>query len=184
MANERGKDDIVFEIRAHLGVLSTKKDKDGWKRELNLVSWNGQDPPKFDIREWSDDHTRMSRGITLYEQEMRKIVQYFTQFSNARTISESRNNRNAAARAGLKAGEENREIESEEVGKKESAEQGRDAINDSAYAASSKVPQAGAEEDVSEKQDGSDSHGEKDNDAMEHDFAVPEKEAQAEEAAF
>ena len=104
MATERRDDKIVFEIRAHLGEISSKKD--GWKKELNLVSWNGQEPPKFDIREWSLDHTKMSRGITLFDNEMRKLTQYYNQFCNARTVSESKNSTNAAAKAGLKAGEE------------------------------------------------------------------------------
>ena len=104
MATERRDDKIVFEIRAYLGEISSKKD--GWKKELNLVSWNGQEPPKFDIREWSMDHTKMSRGITLFDNEMRKLTQYYNQFCNARTVSESKNSTNAAAKAGLKAGEE------------------------------------------------------------------------------
>ncbi|MEI3503270.1 MAG: PC4/YdbC family ssDNA-binding protein [Anaerovoracaceae bacterium] len=42
----------------------------GWRKELNLVSWNGG-APKYDIRDWDPDHERMSRGITLHEKEMR-----------------------------------------------------------------------------------------------------------------
>lgn len=34
--------DIIFEIVEHIGVLSEKKN--GWKKEVNLVSWNGGDP--------------------------------------------------------------------------------------------------------------------------------------------
>ena len=37
---------------------------------------------------------------------MRKLTQYYNQFCNARTVSESKNSTNAAAKAGLKAGEE------------------------------------------------------------------------------
>ena len=48
MAMERRDDKVVFEIRAHLGEIAKKKD--GWKKELNLVCWNGQETPKFDIR--------------------------------------------------------------------------------------------------------------------------------------
>jgi hypothetical protein len=34
--------DIVFEITKHFGVLS--EEKSGWKKELNLVSWNNRAP--------------------------------------------------------------------------------------------------------------------------------------------
>lgn len=59
--------EINVEIKKHFGVLATKGD--GWTRELNLVEWNNG-PAKFDIRDWSPDHTRMSRGITLTAEEM------------------------------------------------------------------------------------------------------------------
>ena len=105
MAMERTHNDpITFEIAEHLAVIS-KKDN-GWCRELNLVSWNGQQPPKFDIRDWSPDHTKMSRGITLFDNEMRKVSQAYIRFCNARKVSEERNNRNAAAEAGIRVGEE------------------------------------------------------------------------------
>ena len=105
MAMERTHNDTFsFEIAEHLAVIS-KKD-DGWSKELNLVSWNGQQPPKFDIREWSPDHTKMSKGITLFDGEMRKVSQAYLSFCNARKVSEGRNSRNAAAEAGLRAGEE------------------------------------------------------------------------------
>ena len=105
MAMERTHNDpITFEIAEHLTVIS-KKDN-GWCRELNLVSWNGQQPPKFDIRDWSPDHTKMSRGITLFDNEMRKVSQAYISFCNARKVSEERNNRNAAAEAGIRVGEE------------------------------------------------------------------------------
>ncbi|MBQ3282171.1 MAG: hypothetical protein IJH41_07190 [Eubacterium sp.] len=97
-------DPITFEISEHLAVIAVKDG--GWSKELNLVSWNGQQPPKFDIREWSPDHTKMSKGITLFDYEMRKVFAAYTKFCNARTVSEGRHNRNAAAEAGLRAGQE------------------------------------------------------------------------------
>lgn len=51
-----------FEITKELGVLS--ENPKGWKKELNLVSWN-EYPEKFDLREWSPDHERMGKGVTL-----------------------------------------------------------------------------------------------------------------------
>ena len=42
----------------------------------------------------------------MFDNEMRKLTQYYNQFCNARIISESKNSSNAAAQAGLRAGEE------------------------------------------------------------------------------
>ena len=58
---------ITFEIERHLGVLESFQT--GWSKELNLVSWNGN-PAKYDIRDWSPDHTKMSKGITLTRKQM------------------------------------------------------------------------------------------------------------------
>lgn len=57
---------IKFEIVEEIGVMSTKTN--GWTKELNLVSWNEKDP-KYDIRDWSPDHSRMSKGVTLTKEE-------------------------------------------------------------------------------------------------------------------
>ena len=67
-----GREQITFEIKEHIGVLCVYHT--GWKKELNLVSWNGN-APKYDIRDWDPGHSRMSRGVTLKEQEMRQIVE-------------------------------------------------------------------------------------------------------------
>lgn len=66
--------EIKFEIVKELGVIS--EGARGWARELNLVSWN-DNPPKFDIRDWSPDHSRMSKGISMTEEEMTKLVELF-----------------------------------------------------------------------------------------------------------
>lgn len=60
-------DKLSYEVLEHLAVLSTSPK--GWRKELNLVSWNDR-PPKFDIREWSPDHSKMSKGVTLSNEEM------------------------------------------------------------------------------------------------------------------
>jgi hypothetical protein len=64
--------DITFEIVKPLGVIS--EEKGGWRKELNLVSWNGR-TPKFDIRDWSPDHEKMGKGITLTEEQAAKLVE-------------------------------------------------------------------------------------------------------------
>ena len=53
--------EIKFEIKETIGVLS--ESTKGWTKELSLVSWNDKDP-KYDIREWSPDHTKMGKGVT------------------------------------------------------------------------------------------------------------------------
>ena len=62
--------EIKYEITKHIGVLS--EGSKGWTKELNLVSWNGREP-KFDIRDWSPDHEKMGKGVTLTEEEAAKL---------------------------------------------------------------------------------------------------------------
>lgn len=62
--------EIEFEVVKEFGELS--ENIKGWKREVNLVSWNGRDP-KYDIRDWSPDHSKMGKGITLTEEEMKQL---------------------------------------------------------------------------------------------------------------
>lgn len=63
--------EVTFEIKERVGVISTAPT--GWTKEINIVSWNGG-VPKFDIREWDENHERMSRGLTLKETEMKRLV--------------------------------------------------------------------------------------------------------------
>jgi hypothetical protein len=62
--------ELTFEITKHIGVLSTSAR--GWTKELNMVSWNERDP-KYDLREWNPDHTRMGKGITLTEEDIEAL---------------------------------------------------------------------------------------------------------------
>lgn len=65
------KDEIKYEITQSIAVLSTSAK--GWTRELNLVSWNDKDP-KYDIRDWSPDHMKMGKGITLSSDELAALI--------------------------------------------------------------------------------------------------------------
>ena len=69
--NNGNQGEIEFKIVEMLGVIDAKPT--GWNREVNVVAWNGG-APKFDIREWSPDHEKMSKGITLHEREAVKLV--------------------------------------------------------------------------------------------------------------
>jgi hypothetical protein len=62
--------DLTFDILKHLGVLS--EERTGWKKELNLVSWNGRNP-KLDIRDWAPGHEKMGKGVTLDNDEARTL---------------------------------------------------------------------------------------------------------------
>lgn len=62
--------ELTYEIKETLGVLS--ENAKGWTKELNLVSWNNY-PAKYDIREWSPDHTRMGKGVTLTIEEFENL---------------------------------------------------------------------------------------------------------------
>ena len=78
--------DFSYEIVEHIAVLSTSKT--GWTKELNLISWNGR-TAKYDIREWSPEHEKMGKGITLTDEEFTKLKellskQYFYKLRLAR----------------------------------------------------------------------------------------------------
>ena len=59
--------ELKYEIINQIGVISSSAK--GWKTELNRVSWNGNEP-KYDLRAWSSDHSKMGKGITLSEEEL------------------------------------------------------------------------------------------------------------------
>lgn len=63
--------EIKYEIIESVATLSTTAS--GWRKELNLISWNGA-APKYDIREWAPDHEKMGKGITLTEEEAAVLV--------------------------------------------------------------------------------------------------------------
>ena len=63
--------EIKYEITEHLGVIS--ETSRGWTREVNMISWNGREP-KIDVRDWSPDHTKMSKGITFTVEEVKEFT--------------------------------------------------------------------------------------------------------------
>lgn len=63
--------DKNYEMKAHVGVLSTNEET-GWTKELNIISWNGEQP-QYDLREWNPDHTEMTEGITMNELEIGQL---------------------------------------------------------------------------------------------------------------
>ena len=62
--------DIKYDILEELGVLS--EIAKGWKKELNLISWNGG-ASKYDIRDWAPQHEKMGKVITLSKDEIKEL---------------------------------------------------------------------------------------------------------------
>lgn len=64
-------EELKYEIINNIGVVS--EGSKGWTLELNRVSWNGKEP-KYDLRSWSPDHTKMGKGITLTEEDIKSLA--------------------------------------------------------------------------------------------------------------
>ena len=62
-----------YEIQENILTLEKESKSDVYHKELNLISWYGN-PAKLDIRGWSDDHTKMTKGISLTEEEFINIA--------------------------------------------------------------------------------------------------------------
>ena len=62
--------EINFEIKETVGVIA--ESAKGWKKELNLISWNGKEA-KYDLREWSPEHEKMGKGVTLSNDELKAL---------------------------------------------------------------------------------------------------------------
>lgn len=62
--------DIKYEIIETIGVLSEASKS--WRKEINLISWNDKEA-KYDIRDWSPEHEKMGKGITISKEELIKL---------------------------------------------------------------------------------------------------------------
>lgn len=62
---------MKYEIIKHIGVIFDKGN--GWKKELNIVRW-GDNDPKYDVRMWNDDHTKMGKGCTFTKEELEALT--------------------------------------------------------------------------------------------------------------
>lgn len=68
--------DFTYEIKEELGVLS--ENAKGWRKELNLISWNGG-APKYDVRDWAPEHEKMGKGVTLTREEAAELYKLLSQ---------------------------------------------------------------------------------------------------------
>lgn len=71
--------EFKYEIIETIAILS--EGSKGWKKELNLIVWNGRDPV-YDIRDWSEDHKKMGKGITLSLSELDKLKETLKEFED------------------------------------------------------------------------------------------------------
>lgn len=71
MAKKNTVEDVTFETVEQLGIISIQGN--GWTKELNIVKWNGG-AAKYDLRSWSPEHDKMSRGCTFHKAEMEALA--------------------------------------------------------------------------------------------------------------
>lgn len=76
MANQKNKrtdrfGKVTYNIVKHIGVVA--KYKSGWTKELNIVEWN-DGPPKYDLRDWDNEHENMGKGLTFVKSEARELA--------------------------------------------------------------------------------------------------------------
>ena len=57
---------LKYEIKEE---IATVKSDSSMELQINFISWNGREP-KYDIRKWSDDREKMSKGATLSKEEL------------------------------------------------------------------------------------------------------------------
>lgn len=62
--------EIKYEIVETIGIVS--EGKNGWNKELKLISWNDREPV-YDVRTWSPDHEKMGKGITVTKEEAKSL---------------------------------------------------------------------------------------------------------------
>ena len=63
--------DFKYEIKKELGIIG---DPAEWHKEVNVISWN-EGEPKLDIRVWSPNSEKMSKGISLDEEEAQQLYE-------------------------------------------------------------------------------------------------------------
>ena len=60
---------MTLEVIKKIALISGSEG--GFRKELNIVSWNGRDP-KYDLRSWSPEGIAL-RGLTLTEDEVKEL---------------------------------------------------------------------------------------------------------------
>ena len=71
--------EIKYEIIEHIGMLN--ENEKGWKKEINLISWNEREP-KYDLRDWNENHDKMGKGITLTKEELIQLKEALNSYES------------------------------------------------------------------------------------------------------
>lgn len=71
----------VCTINRHLAVLGLNENSN-WTKEANFVSWYNHEE-KLDIREWSPDHSKCGRGVTLTIEEAKALKKVLNELLEA-----------------------------------------------------------------------------------------------------
>jgi len=61
---------VDWDVIEEIAVLH--ESQAGWTKELNIISWNGA-KPKYDVRWWNPDKTRLGKGFTFTADELSKL---------------------------------------------------------------------------------------------------------------
>ena len=64
--------EFSYKIIREIAVLSERTN--GWTKQLNLSSWNGEEP-KYDIRDWAQKREKMGKGVTLTPAELQSLTE-------------------------------------------------------------------------------------------------------------
>lgn len=64
--------DFKYEITDRIAALS---ERGKWTKELNKVSWNGREP-KYDLRDWNHEESKIGKGGTFTEEELENSKKY------------------------------------------------------------------------------------------------------------
>ncbi|MBR5280765.1 MAG: hypothetical protein IKU26_07370 [Clostridia bacterium] len=68
--NREPRKAIQCTLKHHLGTL--RENEKGWSREVNVVSWEGA-ASRLDIRDWSKNKDRSSKGVTFTRVEVERL---------------------------------------------------------------------------------------------------------------
>lgn len=61
---------LEFSIIKDFGAFGDGK----WQKHLTLIKW-GKNEPKYDIRPWNEDMTKMGKGVTFDDAELFDLLQ-------------------------------------------------------------------------------------------------------------
>ncbi|WP_088051872.1 YdbC family protein [Virgibacillus dakarensis] len=61
---------VDWDVIEEIAILH--ESQAGWTKELNIISWNG-DEPKYDVRWWNADKSRLGKGFTFTAEELSKL---------------------------------------------------------------------------------------------------------------